>query len=100
MSSLDIWSAASQIRKLKPGKLKIAPSFIDLAPASSDGELILASLIRTAHDLRLETMAEAVDTPEQLELVRRSGCRYAQGNAFSPPLSPEDISGLLTASSR
>ena len=92
----DSYASLGQVKKLKPGKLKIAPSFIDSENAGSDGEIILKGLIRTAHDLGLETMAECVDTPEQAELVRRSGCYYAQGNELSPPLTPEEVSGLLT----
>lgn len=43
-------------------------------------------MINLAHNLNLEVVAEGVETPEQLELLRLFGCDQAQGYLISKPL--------------
>jgi len=49
-----------------------------------------------AKNLRLDVVAEGVETVEQVALLRRLQCRYAQGYYFSRPLAPKDIGELLS----
>jgi sensor c-di-GMP phosphodiesterase-like protein len=47
-------------------------------------------VIGIAKSLHLDLIAEGVETVEQLEFLRREGCRQIQGFYFSQPLTPED----------
>ena len=53
--------------------------------------LLLHALIILAEKLDLNVVAEGIETAEQLELLRKLGCRYGQGFYFSSPLTAEDI---------
>jgi EAL domain-containing protein (putative c-di-GMP-specific phosphodiesterase class I) len=52
---------------------------------------ILETSIQLAKRLGLRTVAEGVETEEELHLVRELGCDYAQGYYFSPALAAQDL---------
>jgi len=66
-----------------------------------EGELMLRAMIQLAHNLGIWAIAEGIETREQYEMLRRSGCRFGQGFYFSRPLPasvlPEAL-GLLIPS--
>lgn len=47
---------------------------------------MVAATIRMAHDLGLSTIAEGIETEDDLATIRRLGCRYAQGYHFARPM--------------
>jgi EAL domain-containing protein (putative c-di-GMP-specific phosphodiesterase class I) len=49
-----------------------------------------------AKTLRLDVVAEGVETIEQVGLLKRLQCKYAQGYYFSKPLAPEEVPPLLS----
>ncbi|MEO7557424.1 MAG: EAL domain-containing protein [Gammaproteobacteria bacterium] len=57
---------------------------------------IASTIISLAHSLQFSVIAEGVETQEQLDLLRDKGCDTLQGYLFSPPLSAEDFTKLLT----
>mgnify|MGYP000938581063 CR=1 FL=1 len=56
---------------------------------------IAAAIIALAHNLRLEVLAEGVETSEQLAFLRERGCDACQGYLFSRPLSAEQLAQWL-----
>ncbi|MCA9019625.1 MAG: EAL domain-containing protein, partial [Planctomycetaceae bacterium] len=70
--------------------LKLDKEFIKKSKRSREVMLIQA-LIILADQLGLEVIAEGIETPEQLALLRKLGCKYGQGYFFSKPLSAEDL---------
>jgi len=48
-----------------------------------------------AHNLKMEVVAEGVETPEQLDFLRTNGCELVQGYLLARPVPAEQISGLL-----
>ncbi|MCW8964595.1 MAG: EAL domain-containing protein [Gammaproteobacteria bacterium] len=85
------YSSLSYLRSYPFDTLKIDRSFIsDITVDQADLELVIAA-IAMAHGLSLKVVAEGVETEEQLELLAAQGCDYAQGNLFSKPVSPEEI---------
>jgi EAL domain-containing protein (putative c-di-GMP-specific phosphodiesterase class I) len=64
-----------------------------LAPGGTRS--IVEAIISLAHGLRLKTIAEGVETQEQLAFLRAAGCDFIQGYIFSHPLSAIDASRLL-----
>ena len=52
---------------------------------------MVAATIRMAHDLGLSTIAEGIETEDDLATIRRLGCRYAQGYHFARPMPEDEI---------
>jgi diguanylate cyclase (GGDEF)-like protein/PAS domain S-box-containing protein len=58
--------------------IKIDRSFVDLLERE-DGHAVVAALVTLGHALHVEVVAEGIERPEQLELLRQLGCDFAQG---------------------
>ena len=57
---------------------------------------IARTIMPMAQNLRLDVVAEGVETIEQVTLLKKLQCKYAQGFYFSKPLAPEDVPPLLS----
>ena len=77
--------------------LKIDQTFVRDITDDADDAAIVSAIIMMAHSLGLKTIAEGVETREQLEFLRVKGCDFAQGYYFSTPQSAEEITELLEA---
>ncbi|MHB1677238.1 MAG: bifunctional diguanylate cyclase/phosphodiesterase [Sulfuriferula sp.] len=85
------YSSLSYLKRFNVDKLKIDQSFIrDLAENPSDTAIIRA-IIQMARGLNLKTIAEGVETDEQLSLLRFECCDEAQGYHFTKPLPGPDF---------
>ena len=74
--------------------IKIDRSFIrDIASDPADASMIRA-MLQMANAFGLETVAEGVETPEQLAFLRSNGCTYAQGNLFGKAVCMAEFSNL------
>ena len=56
---------------------------------------IVRTITMLAQNLRLDVIAEGVETPEQLAQLRALDCHYAQGYLFSRPMSAENATAFL-----
>ena len=63
---------------------------------TEDSLAIVKSVISLAHSLRLNVVAEGVETEEQAALLLKLGCDEMQGYLFSPPVPPAEVPGLLS----
>jgi EAL domain-containing protein (putative c-di-GMP-specific phosphodiesterase class I) len=88
------YSSLSYLRRLPFDTLKIDRSFISELSAGSDGLDIVKAITEMAHSLRLEVIAEGVETKEQLLQLRELGCKYVQGYLFSKPVDAETVEWL------
>ena len=91
------YSSLSHLRRFPVDVLKIDKSFLDEADVhdgTSDAVLARA-VVMLARALQLVTVGEGVERREQLDLLSGLGCDLAQGNFFSPPLSPTALETLL-----
>jgi len=76
--------------------LKIDKSFVGEMEQREENRKLVHAMINLAHNLSLEVVAEGVETPEQLALLRSFGCDQAQGYLISHPLAlPELLDYLM-----
>ncbi len=92
------YSSLAYLKRFPVDKLKIDQSFVRDIPHNTGDMEIAATIIAMAHSLRLEVLAEGVETLEQLDFLREQGCDAYQGFLSSRPLSAEDMTALLAVS--
>ena len=83
------YSSLEQLSRIPFTELKIDRSFVTGASHRATLRTILGSSIELARQLKLESVAEGVETEADLQLLRELGCDLAQGQLISPPLSAE-----------
>ncbi|GAC19076.1 putative bifunctional diguanylate cyclase/phosphodiesterase [Paraglaciecola arctica] len=91
------YSSLSYLQKLPIDRLKIDRSFINEINENSqdsDGAIILA-VIAMAHSLKLEVIAEGVETVLQRDFLKLNNCNIAQGYLFSRPVPYDEFCDLL-----
>lgn len=89
------YSSLSYLKKFPIDQLKIDQSFIrDLVTDMEDREIIRA-IINLAKSLKLNVVAEGVETKEHLNFLRNEGCDVIQGYYFSKPIRAEEFAKIL-----
>jgi diguanylate cyclase (GGDEF)-like protein/PAS domain S-box-containing protein len=89
------YSSLSHLRRFHFQRLKIDRSFVNGIGSSDDDEKLVRAVIALATQLDLETVAEGVESEEQLDFLLREGCDYAQGYLIGRPTLAEDFERLL-----
>ena len=83
------FSSLSYLAKLPVHTLKIDRSFVAGMTAQPEGLVLVSAIIKLAHSLKLNVVAEGVETEEQSSLLRSMSCNEIQGYLFSKPVSRE-----------
>ena len=91
------FSSLGSLASLPIDILKIDRSFVSGHGARPRSVPILEGIIDLAHKLSLELIAEGIEEPEQLDLLRRLGCPLGQGFLLARPTSPEKVTALLAS---
>jgi EAL domain-containing protein (putative c-di-GMP-specific phosphodiesterase class I) len=87
-----------QLRALLPvDTLKIDKSFVDGITEDADDAAIVEGVVRLAHSLGLQAVAEGVETAEQVAMLRGFSCQTGQGYHFARPVEPVVIAQMLAA---
>lgn len=94
------YSSLSYLHRLPIDTLKIDRSFVEKMTDPSGTRPIVEAIISLARSLGLQTIAEGVETPEQLAVLAELQCDVIQGFLFSKPLSEPDLRALLERYSR
>ena len=94
------YSSLAYLKNLPIDCLKIDRAFVRDMITSVNGDAIVTAIIHMAGSLGLRTIAEGVETLEQLKRLRELGAQMGQGFYFSPPLSADAAERLLTEASR
>ena len=89
------YSSLAYLRRFPIDKLKIDIAFIRDVTSNPDDAAIVLAIISMAHSLKLEVIAEGVETLAQLSYLRRHHCDQMQGYHFSRPLPAAQVSELL-----
>jgi len=88
----------SYLQKFSVDTLKIDQSIIAEVTQNADSDYICRAIISLAKSLKIESVAEGVETERQLEFLRDSGCDIVQGYLFGHPVWGKEIVELLEAS--
>jgi diguanylate cyclase (GGDEF)-like protein/PAS domain S-box-containing protein len=89
------YSSLSYLHRFPLDTLKIDRSFTAEIDHGGDSMEIVRTILPMAKGLRLDVIAEGVENGEQLEILSKLQCEYAQGYYFSKPLAAVDASALL-----
>ncbi|MGI4951557.1 MAG: putative bifunctional diguanylate cyclase/phosphodiesterase [Janthinobacterium lividum] len=106
------YSSLSQLHSFPFDKIKIDRSFVtghrkacvgdvDRATARATGQnAVIRAITALGVSLGMSTIAEGVETTDQLDLIRSEGCRSVQGYLFSQPVPASQVGALITAFTR
>ena len=89
------YSSLNYLRQFPFDKLKIDKSFILNAEANPDNATLVKTIIAMAKSLKLNIIAEGMETEEQREFLKKNECMEAQGFLFSKPINSEYMNTLL-----
>jgi diguanylate cyclase (GGDEF)-like protein len=89
------YSSLSYLKRLPVDAVKLDASFVAEVTTSDDAATIARAVIAMAHSLRLQVIAEGVETREQLDFLAREGCDAAQGYFVCRGVAAADLEPLL-----
>ncbi|MCX5496366.1 EAL domain-containing protein [Kaistia dalseonensis] len=90
------YSSLSVLKSFPLGQIKIDQSFVRDMLTNASNMVVTEAIIELAGKLNLEVIAEGVETVEQLDRLRETGCRTYQGYLFSPPLDIDAFGKFLS----
>jgi len=89
------YATMKQFKNIPATELKIDKSFVQEMASSQNDCIMVRKTIEMGHELGMHVIAEGVETPEQLELLRSYGCDSAQGYLFSRPVPALELVSWL-----
>ena len=89
------YSSMSMIKDVPFSEIKIDRSFISNGSVSDRDMIMMKHIITLAEDLGMNTIAEGVETQEQVDILKKYGCMRAQGFFFDKPMLKEDFEKVL-----
>lgn len=94
------YSSLSYLQRLPVDTLKIDRSFVSSMQNGADNGEIVRTVIAMAKALKLDVVAEGVETVHHLHQLRILGCEYGQGYLFSRPVTADEAQEIITNSTR
>lgn len=89
------FSSLNRLKNLRFEKLKIDRSFVSGLSESRSDQAIVQAILGMAKGLSMRTVAEGVETEEQLAFLREAGCSQGQGFWFAKPMPLSELIGHL-----
>jgi diguanylate cyclase (GGDEF)-like protein len=94
------FSSLSHVHRLPLDKIKIDRSFIADITHDNSSLKIVKSLVTLCNDMNLGCVVEGVESPSQLEILKRLGCSLIQGHYFATPMSGAAVLPYLSMEGR
>ena len=94
------YSSLSYLRSFPFDRIKIDRSFISGNTSSADSMAIIGAIASLGASFGMTTVAEGVETSEQMQRIRAQGCTDVQGYLISRPVSADDIARLFADQAR
>jgi len=91
------YSSLAYLKSLPIRKLKIDQSFVRGLPSDAGDRAIVSAIVQMGHALRMEVIAEGVETEGQRALLQQLQCNHYQGFLRSPALAPDALEVLMHA---
>lgn len=88
-------SSLSYLHRFPIDTLKVDRSFVSKMEDDTENGEIVRTVLALAKSLRLDVIAEGIETPHQLDLLRSLGCELGQGYLFARPLPAGEIEALM-----
>lgn len=85
------YSSLNYLHRLPIHTLKVDQSFVRAIRSGEEGACIVNAIVAMAHGLKLEIVAEGVETDEQLSYLRNLGCHQVQGFFYGPARPAEEV---------
>ncbi|WP_372813372.1 EAL domain-containing protein [Paenibacillus sp.] len=89
------YSSLSYLKRFRVHTLKIDQSFIRDVTSDEDNAAIVTALIAMSHRLKIKSLAEGVETQDQLEFLISQGCDEIQGYVFSKPMPASEFEYMI-----
>jgi diguanylate cyclase (GGDEF)-like protein/PAS domain S-box-containing protein len=89
------YSSLSSLQSFPLDSLKIDRSFVSRMEFEEEKREIVRTIVSLARTLKMEVVAEGIETPEQLAMLRELGCEYGQGYFFSSAVDAQAIAGWM-----
>ena len=89
------YSSLSRLAELPVDMLKIDRSFVNVLTTSGTGRTVAQTIIALGKAFSMATIAEGVETPEQLEMLAHLGCDQSQGYLHGRPMAVADLEPIL-----
>lgn len=89
------YSSLAYLKRYPIDRLKIDQSFVRESDTDSDDLAISTAVITLGHSLGMKVIAEGVETPQQLDILRGLGCDEVQGYHLGRPMPAQAFTGLL-----
>jgi len=89
------YSSLAYLKRFPVNSIKIDRSFVRDVPDDADDVALVTGIIALAHSLRLDVVAEGVETEAQLAFLRAQSCDMMQGYLLSQPLSAEQFARTM-----
>jgi diguanylate cyclase (GGDEF)-like protein/PAS domain S-box-containing protein len=85
------YSSLGYLHRFPVDGVKIDRSFVERLGTGDRDEAVVRAILAMAEALNLDVVAEGIETGLQLQVLRRLGCRQAQGYLLGPPVAAEDL---------
>ncbi|WP_248958132.1 putative bifunctional diguanylate cyclase/phosphodiesterase [Sphaerisporangium perillae] len=92
------YASLAFLGRLPVDMIKIDPSFVSGLGRDETRTLLTRTIVRLGHDLGLIVVAEGIERPEQLELLREMGCTRGQGYLVARPMAARGVDSLMRTS--
>ncbi|MEY3870118.1 MAG: EAL domain-containing protein [Microcoleaceae cyanobacterium] len=89
------YSSLSYLHRLPVDNLKVDRSFVNQMQEGRRNHQIVETIVTLSEHLKLDTIAEGIETLQQLERLQELGYKFGQGYLFSKPLSEKDAEAIL-----